>query len=176
MLNVEDKKKTPLWEWVEIIGVAIILVLVIRTFLFEPFYIPSGSMKPTLTIGDKIIVNKLGNYFSDPERGEVIVFRYPLDTSQDFIKRVVGLPGEIVEIRDQIVYINGEPIDEGYLPQDLVYPDFKPLLIPDNNYFMLGDNRDNSQDSRVWGPISRNLVKGRAVVIFWPLSRVGAIR
>lgn len=173
---MEEQKKAVIWEWIETIGIAIILALLIRAFLFQPFYIPSGSMEPTLTVGDKIIVNKLGNYFKDPERGQVIVFRYPLDTSQDFIKRVIGLPGETVEIRDQIVYIDGVPLKEDYLPSDLVYPDFQPLLIPDDSYFMLGDNRNKSQDSRAWGPLPRNLVVGKAIAIFWPMSRMGSIR
>ena len=127
-------------------------------------------------VGDKIFVNKLGNFFKEPERGEVIVFRYPLDTSQDFIKRVIGLPGETIEIRDSVVYIDDVPLKENYLPPNLVYPDFQKVLIPDSCYFMMGDNRSNSQDSRVWGPLSRDLVKGKAVATFWPVSRIGAIR
>ncbi len=173
---MEAKQKNIIWEWIEILGIAIILTLVIRTFLIQPFYIPSGSMEPTLMVGDKILVNKLNNYFKNPERGEVIVFRYPLDTSQDFIKRVIGLPGETVEILDSKVYINGDPLIENYLPSDLVYPDFQKILVPENSYFMMGDNRNNSQDSRVWGFLARDLIKGRAIATFWPLSRIGAVR
>lgn len=170
------KKKSVVWEWIETIGIALILALVIRTFLIQPFYIPSGSMEPTLGVGDKIIVNKLGSYFKRPERGQVIVFKYPLDPSQDFVKRVIGMPGETIEIKDSTVYINGSPLEEEYLPEDLVYGDFGPVTVPENAYFMLGDNRDNSQDSRVWGPLPEDLIIGRAIVIFWPLDRISVIR
>ncbi|NLC77370.1 MAG: signal peptidase I [Clostridia bacterium] len=170
------KKKSAIWEWIETIGIALILALVIRTFLIQPFYIPSGSMEPTLGIGDKIIVNKLGSYFKEPERGQVIVFKYPLDPSQDFVKRVIGMPGETIEIKDSTVYINGEPLEEEYLPEDLVYGDFGPVTVPENAYFMLGDNRNNSQDSRVWGPVPEDLIIGQAKIIFWPLDRISVIR
>lgn len=169
-------KKSAIWEWVEAIGIAVILALLIRTFLIQPFYIPSGSMEPTLQVGDKIIVNKLGNRFKDPERGQVIVFRYPLDKSQDFIKRVVGMPGEVIELLDSQVFVNGELLEENYLPADQLYPDFGPITVPEESYFVLGDNRDNSQDSRAWGFLHRDLVVGRAVAIFWPLDRLGSIR
>lgn len=170
------KQKSVIWEWVETIAIAVILALVIRTFLIQPFYIPSGSMEPTLAIGDKIIVNKLSSFFKDPERGEVIVFKYPVDTSQDFVKRVIALPGETIHIKDSKVYINGELLEEEYLPEGLTYGDFEPVTVPENAYFMLGDNRDNSQDSRVWGPVPRNLIIGEAIVVFWPIERISVIR
>lgn len=170
------KQKSVIWEWVETIAIAIVLALVIRTFLIQPFYIPSGSMEPTLGIGDKIIVNKLGSFFKDPQRGQVIVFKYPVDPSQDFVKRVVGLPGETIEIKDSRVYIDGEVLEEEYLPEGLSYGDFGPVTVPEDAYFMLGDNRDNSQDSRVWGPLPRNLVTGKAILIFWPADRISVIR
>lgn len=169
------KRKSVIWDWIETIAVAVILAFVIRTFLIQPFYIPSGSMEPTLQVGDKIIVNKLTNRFKDPERGQIVVFKYPYDTSQDFVKRIIGLPGETIEIRDSQVYINGQPLEEDYLPEGLVYPDFAPVTVPEDSYFVLGDNRDNSQDSRMWGPLPRNLLIGHVLAIYWPLDRLGTV-
>lgn len=170
------KQKSVFWDWVQIIIIAAILALVIRTFLFQPFYIPSGSMEPTLQVGDKIIVNKLTTRFKEPERGQIVVFKFPYDPSQDFVKRIIGLPGETVEIRDSQVYINGEPLEEEYLPEGLVYPDFPPVTVPEDSYFVLGDNRNNSQDSRTWGPLPREFVIGQVMVIYWPLDRIGIVK
>lgn len=169
------RQKSVIWDWIETIAIAVVLALVIRTFLIQPFYIPSGSMEPTLQVGDKIIVNKLTNRFKEPERGQIVVFKYPYDTSQDFVKRIIGLPGETIEIRDSQVYINGQPLEEDYLPEGLVYPDFAPVTIPEDSYFVLGDNRDNSQDSRMWGPLPRNLMIGNVLAIYWPLDRIGTV-
>ncbi|HHX50755.1 MAG TPA: signal peptidase I [Clostridia bacterium] len=168
--------RSAVWELVESVAIAVILALLIRLFLIQPFYIPSGSMEPTLQVGDRIIVNKLSTRFRDPERGQVLVFKYPLDISRDYIKRVVGLPGETFEIRQGRVYIDGQLLEEDYLPGDLSHSDYGPVQIPEHSYFMLGDNRGNSQDSRVWGALPDNLIVGRAVVVFWPLNRLGSIR
>ncbi|HHW08004.1 MAG TPA: signal peptidase I [Clostridia bacterium] len=170
------KQKSVFWDWIETIAIAVILALVIRTFLFQPFYIPSGSMEPTLQVGDKIIVNKLTSRFKDPERGQIVVFKFPYDPSQDFVKRIIGLPGETVEIRDSRVFINGQALAEDYLPEGLVYPDFPPVTVPANSYFVLGDNRNNSQDSRVWGPLPRDLLIGNVLAIYWPLERIGTVK
>ena len=183
-------------EYTEAILIALVLALVIRTFVIQAFKIPSGSMKNTLLIGDHILVSKFSygihipnelpftniKLFSDirffastPERGDIIVFRYPRDESRDFIKRVIGLPGDKVQIARQKVYINGHlyndsfarhterPGDEPYPPRD----DFGPTIVPDGHLFMLGDNRENSQDSRFWGFLDVEKVKGRAILIYW---------
>jgi len=172
-----EKQKSPILELVESVLVAVVLALIIRFFLFEPFYIPSGSMEPTLQVEDKIIVNKLVYRFKDPERGDIVVFQHPmLDPKLDYIKRVIGLPGETLEIKDSTVYINGEPLKEDYLPEDLRFMDFGPVTIPENSYFMMGDNRNNSQDSRVWGTLPREYIIGKAFLIFWPMGRIGLLK
>jgi signal peptidase I len=173
----EEKKKSPVLDLIESVIIAVVLALVIRFFLFEPFYIPSGSMEPTLQVQDKIIVNKLVYRFKEPARGDIIVFELPmLEPDLDYIKRVIGLPGETLEIKDSTVYINGQPLEEDYLPSDLRFMDFGPITIPDDSYFMLGDNRNNSQDSRIWGTLSKDHIIGKAVLIFWPFNRFGLLK
>jgi signal peptidase I len=170
------RKKSAFLELLESIIIAIILASLIRLFLFQPFYIPSGSMEPALIPGDRIIVNKLVYRFSEPERGDVIVFRYPLNQNKDYIKRIVAMGGERIQVVDSRLLINNQLTAEPYLPPALIYNDFGPVDVPPGTYFVLGDNRNNSQDSRIWGPLPRDYVVGEAVVIFWPLNRFGLIR
>jgi len=152
----------------------VLLALVIRTFVVQAFKIPSGSMLPTLQIGDHILVNKFVYYFQTIQRGDVIVFKFPQDETRDFIKRVIGLPGDTVEIRGKQVTINGTPLDEPYA----VYGDwpasrfgerekFGPLVVPPDRLFMMGDNRDHSMDSRVWGFLDVHKVKGKAFIVYF---------
>ncbi|MEW6661250.1 MAG: signal peptidase I [Bacillota bacterium] len=168
--------KSAFSEFLESIIIAIILATVIRVFLFQPFYIPSGSMEPTLMPGDRIIVNKLVYRFSEPVRGDVVVFKYPLDPQKDYIKRIVAVMGERIKVIDSRLFINNKQVPEPYLPPSLIYNDFGPADVPSGAYFVMGDNRNNSQDSRIWGPLPRENVVGKAVIIFWPLNRVGLIR
>lgn len=172
----KEKKKSTIFELIESVLIAVVLALVIRFFLFEPFYIPSGSMEPTLQVEDKIIVNKIVYRFGEPERGDIIVFKYPLDPSRDYIKRVIGLPGETLEIKESTVYIDGQAITENYLPSDTKFMDFGPVSIPEDSYFMMGDNRNNSQDSRVWGTLPEDHIVGKAFLIFWPANRIGLLK
>jgi len=186
-------KKSTAREYFESIVVAVILALFIRTFVVQAFKIPTGSMEENLLIGDHLLVNKFvfGQTASSLEqsllpittieRGDVIVFKFPVEPERDFIKRVIGLPGETVEVRDRKIFINGTPIDDPHahylLPASS--PDYHevtsfdvrerygPVTVPANHYFMMGDNRDNSQDSRYWGFLPRDLVKGKALVIYW---------
>jgi signal peptidase I len=187
------KKSTPR-EYFESIVIAVILALFIRTFVVQAFKIPTGSMENNLLIGDHLLVNKLifGPTTTRLERallpvggikrGDVIVFKYPEEPDRDFIKRVIGLPGETLEVRDKKVYINGKPLEEPYVhflqPPTAsseysevtsfdVRERYGPVVVPPDHYFMMGDNRDNSQDSRYWGFLSRDLVKGKALVIYW---------
>src|SRR5688572_17518778 len=188
-----DFKKSTIREYFESIVVAVILALFIRTFVVQAFKIPTGSMEENLLIGDHLLVNKFvyGPTASTLEqgvlpidtisRGEVIVFKYPVEPERDFIKRVIGLPGETVEVRERKVYINGTPIDEPYahylLPASSadyhevtsfdVRERYGPVTVPADHYFVMGDNRDNSQDSRYWGFLPRDNVKGKALVIYW---------
>ncbi len=160
---------------------AALLSLVIITFVVQAFYIPSGSMEPTLQVGDRILVSKLSYRLGPIRRGDVIVFHYPLNPGKDFVKRVVALAGEKVELRDGVVLINGRPISELY-PTALAGGDrsctsnYGPQLIPADNLFVLGDNRCNSEDSRFFGFVPLPNVIGKALFIYWPLSRLGFAR
>lgn len=166
-------KKSALREMLESVVIAVLLAAIIRLFILEPFYIPSGSMEPTLMIGDRIIVSKVTYLLREPEPGDIVVFKFPLDPSRNFVKRIVAVGGETIEIKDSVLYINGEPRPENYLPQGLKFQDYGPQTVPEGHYFMMGDNRNNSDDSRVWGFLDKDLIVGNAEVIYWPLNRLG---
>lgn len=193
----ETKNKTVVREYTEAIIVAVVLALFIRTFVFQAFKIPSGSMLPTLQIGDHLLVNKFiyglkipftGKLLvpiMKPEHGDVIVFRYPEDESLDYIKRVIAVPGDTLEIINKQVYINGKKTedktahfsDQLILPKELKDPrifkagpnkdNFGPILIPEGKWFVMGDNRDNSYDSRFWGFVDEREILGKAMIIYW---------
>ncbi|OGC03556.1 signal peptidase I [candidate division WOR-1 bacterium RIFOXYA12_FULL_43_27] len=165
-----------LWDWVETIVVALLLALIIRALVVQVFWIPSASMEPTLNIQDRIIVNKFIYRFKEPERFDVIVFRYPgSGPKKDFIKRVIGLPGEKLEIKNGRVFINGVPLTENHsMNSDFSY--FGPVKIPAKAYLCLGDNRPRSADSRVWGFVPRKNIYGPAFLKIWPIWEVGIIR
>ena len=175
-------------EYAESIVIAILLALVIRTFIVQAFKIPSGSMEDTLAIGDHLLVNKFiyGSKIPltdkrvlkirDPRQGDVIVFEYPEDPSKDFIKRVVGVPGDVVEVKAKRVYVNGKIYDnphEVHKENEIIPPeanprDFKaPITVPANCYFVMGDNRDRSYDSRFWGCVPMGKIKGLAFIKYW---------
>jgi signal peptidase I len=187
-------RKSTLREYFESIVIAVILALFIRTFVVQAFKIPTGSMEENLLIGDHLLVNKfvLGPTASPFERAllptgtikrsDVIVFKFPVEPERDFIKRVIGLPGETVEVKEKKVYINGKPLDEPYVhflePPSTnsefhevtsfdVRERYGPVTVPRDQYFVMGDNRDNSQDSRYWGFLPRENVKGKALIIYW---------
>jgi signal peptidase I len=182
------KTKSTFREYAEAIGMALLLALFIRTFIVQAFKIPSGSMIPTLAIGDHILVNKLAygvripfweEYlveFQKPERGDVIVFIYPEDRSKDFIKRVIAVGGDTVEIRQKKVYINGKPVADAHAyfkDGDFtgeIQPGqntFVPRTVPEGHLFVMGDNRDSSHDSRFWGFVNLADVRGKAFLIYW---------
>ncbi|MGH7839307.1 MAG: signal peptidase I, partial [Candidatus Binataceae bacterium] len=195
-----ESRKSALREYGEAFAVALALAIVLRTFLIQAYKIPSGSMERTLLIGDHIIVNKLvfglrmpdsifgltplageipyGKYLFQLEpvhRGDVVVFVYPEDPTKDFIKRVVAIPGDVVEIKDGMLILNGARVDASYTrfevapnerstsPRDTL----DAVKIPPGQYFMMGDNRDRSYDSRFWGPVARDAIEGRAMFIYW---------
>ena len=173
-------KKSQLREYLESILIAAILALFIRTFVFQAFKIPTGSMEPNLLVGDHIVVNKFvygpgssGAFAlptADISRGDVIVFRAPQEPDKDFIKRVVGIGGDKIEIQDGVVRVNDEIVDEPFayhMSSFGSHRDYGPIQVPDGEYFCMGDNRDNSRDSRYWGTVPRRLVKGRAVAVYW---------
>ncbi len=180
--------KQVVWEYIQAIAMAVILALFIRAFVVQAFKIPSGSMLDTLAIGDHILVNKfiygLKIPFTDhilvpvsePHREDIIVFEYPVDTSKDFIKRVIGLPGDRIEIVNKKVYVNGQPLNEPYIRYSdrLVLPpgvqprdNYGPIVVPPDKLFVMGDNRDQSYDSRFWGFVDESKVKGKAFIIYW---------
>ena len=174
----EPKSKSWLRDWTETIVVALVLALIIRTFIIQVFYIPSGSMIPTLDIGDRIIVNKFAYKFTAPKRFDIIVFKYPYtkpgEPSRDYIKRLIGLPGETVAVKGGFVYINGKALSEEH-PISRDISDFPAFKVPDDGYFMMGDNRPNSADSRVWGYLPKKYLIGPAEFRIWPLMRVGLL-
>ena len=163
-------------EWIAIVGAALLVALLVKTFLIQAFFIPSLSMYPTLERGDRVLVNKLSYRFGDIDRGDIVVFERPAnvpDTGiKDLIKRVVALPGETVESRDGRVYIDGRLLAEGYLEDGVTTTGLTRQTVPDDHVFVMGDNRGNSEDSRVFGPIDVDLVVGRAFVRVWPLPHV----
>lgn len=159
-----------------LIIVAFLVAWAIKSFIIQPFFIPSGSMEPTFYDGDHVLVNKFIYRFSEPKRGDVIVFKYPLDKTKDYIKRIIAVGGETIEVRSGDVFINGKEIYEPYLKSNVVGSDFGPVKIPKNKYFVLGDNRDNSSDSRTWGLLPPKNILGKAIVLYWPLNRVGIVK
>ena len=199
--KTQAPKKSIAREYTEAILIALLLALLIRTFIVQAFKIPSGSMKKTLLIGDHILVSKFSygthipneipfinvKLFDDivlfskvPQRGDIIVFKFPKDETRDFIKRVIGLPGDLLEVKRQKVYINNKPYkdiharhtdspsDSPLVPRD----DFGPILVPDDHVFVMGDNRENSQDSRYWGYLNVKKIRGKALIIYWSWDRI----
>ena len=186
------KKKGLLREYAESIAIAVLLALVIRSYLVQAFKIPSGSMEDTLAIGDHLLVSKFmyGTKIPfvdkrvltirDPRQGDVIVFEYPEDPSKDFIKRVIGVPGDVVEGKEKKVYVNGKLYENPHevhkekdiIPKEMNPRDtFGPITVPANSYFMMGDNRDRSYDSRFWKFVRRDQIKGLAFIKYWSWDR-----
>jgi signal peptidase I len=192
MAAADDQRKSTVREYYEALLIAVIFVNFARIFVFQAFKIPTGSMEDNLKVGDHIIVNKfiygpgttLGGLLPlrPIKRGDIIVFRYPLQPDTDFVKRVIGMPGDTVEVRDKIVSVNGNAQNEQYVVHEdpQVYPlqpalpepyrsrdQFGPFKVPDGQYFAMGDNRDRSSDSRYWGTVPRTMIKGRAFMVYW---------
>jgi signal peptidase I len=191
-------------EFVVIIVVALGLAILIQAFLVKPFRIPSPSMVPTLDVGQRVLVNRLGTHFGDPSRGDVVVFKPPAGadsnqcgipsepddghpcakptnnrSSSNFIKRVIGLPGDTLFVRDNRAYINGKRLNEPYINKntscDALCNLDKPIKIPPGHFFMMGDNRGQSDDSRQWGPVPKKWIIGRAFFTYWPPNRIGTL-
>ncbi|MDH3256694.1 MAG: signal peptidase I [Nitrospinota bacterium] len=195
VLKAEKSQKTVVREYAEALIIALILALLIRTFVIQAFKIPTGSMEPTLLVGDHLLVSKFSyslhipneipftsiqlfpdyHFFSSvPERGNIVVFKFPLEPDKDFIKRVVGLPGETIQIIQQRVYINDKLLKEPYAhhsqppsPNSGNRDNMAPLRIPEGHIFVMGDNRENSHDSRMWGVLDLKNLRGKAQWIYW---------
>jgi signal peptidase I len=164
-----------IWEIIKIVIIALVIVIPIRYFLFQPFLVRGQSMEPNFENGDYLIIDEISYRLHEPQRGEVIVFRYPYQPSQRFIKRIIGLPGETIEIKDGIAMIikdnQTEILDEStYLPKDLKTQGNIKISIPDNKFFVLGDNRSVSADSRSWGLLPRENIIGRVYLRIWPFA------
>ncbi len=159
-------------DWIYTLAFALVLALVIRTFVAEARWIPSESMLPTLKIGDRLIIDKVSFHIGGINRGDIVVFKAPPASKLDevLIKRVIGLPGDTVAIKDGLVYINNQPLDE---PYELEKPrgDYKTITVPENSLFVMGDNRNNSFDSRFWGVVPEELIIGKALARFYPFSK-----
>lgn len=160
-------------EIVETLLLAVILFLGINT-ISARIQVDGRSMEPSFVHGEYVIVNKLAYRFGEFQRGDVIVFPFPYNEEEDYIKRVIGLPGDHVELRDGQVYVNGQRLDEPYI-QEAARRDFSEMLVPDDAVFVMGDNRNDSSDSREWGPLSMDSVIGKALFVYWPPSRVGVV-
>ncbi len=182
--NNLPKQKNAIIDTLDSLAVAFVVAMIIRTFFLGAYKIPSGSMLETLQIGDHILVNKLSYVLSEPQAGDIVVFEYPLEPSLDYIKRIIGTPGDTIKIVDKAVYRNGELLAENYTrfssfnvlsasvsPKDNV----AEFTVPENSYFMMGDNRDASYDSRFWGFVDRDAIVGKAKIIYFS-SGDGGIR
>ncbi|NES66471.1 MAG: signal peptidase I [Okeania sp. SIO2D1] len=181
---------TPWWlkiwqqqkENIKVLAIALSLSLLVRILIAEPRYIPSDSMIPTLEVGDRLVVEKVSYYFHPPVRGDIIVFqppqqlqRYGYVKNQAFIKRVIGLPGDTIRIENGLVYINDQPLTENYIAEPPEYTLPISVEVPNNQYFVMGDNRNNSNDSHVWGFLPKQNIIGRAIFRFWPYQRLGPL-
>ena len=188
------RRKSAWREYAEALVVALLLAILIRTFVVQPFKIPSESMCNTLLVGDQLLATKydygLKIPFTDisvyqgelPQRGDVIIFKYPKEPDVDFIKRIIGIPGDVIEVRDKQVYRNNEALKEAYIrvdEPDRILPgrdNFGPVTVPDNMYFVMGDNRDNSMDSRFWGFVGKDDIIAKARRIYWSWESLTDIR
>ena len=183
----EAKRKSPnreevlsfFWEVVKIVVISLVIIIPVRYYLFQPFFVKGASMEPTFNDGDYVLIDEISYSFRDPQRGEVMIFRSPQDHSQFFIKRVVGLPGEQIQIKDNRVFIYNKQNPEGITLDETEYLDPNTqtlgnlrINIDDNEYFVLGDNRLHSSDSRLWGGVNRSLITGRVLLRAWPFNKI----
>lgn len=194
-ISIKKKVKKSVWrEYAEALVVALVLALIIRTFVVQAFKIPSESMLNTLQVGDHLLASKFAygikipftdRYIyegAEPQRGDIIIFKYPNDPSVDYIKRIIGVPGDMIEVRDKQLYRNGAPVKEAYIRNtdpDGIEPlrdNYAPVRVPPDKYFVMGDNRDNSLDSRFWGFVDKSAIRAKAWRIYWSWAGLDNIR
>lgn len=178
---VRNRKKNKTLEWFKSLIWAVAIALFIRAFLIGNFKIPSTSMVPTLKVGDRLLSNNVIYRLREPKRGEVVIFKYPEDPKRDFVKRMIGLPGERVMIKNGRIFINGEVVEEGpiakiYYYSEGFYGNGEEVEVPEGCYYVLGDNSINSRDSRYWGFVPKKNIVGKALFIYWPPWRMGVIK
>ncbi len=176
----KKKKSNEFLDWLKVIVIAVAVALILNNFVIINSVVPSGSMIPTINEGDRMIGNRLAYAFgNEPERGDIIIFRFPDDTSQIYVKRVIGIPGDVVEIKGGVTYVNGEVIDEPYLNETPDDNDFGPYTVPEDSYFVMGDNRNNSYDSRYWETtnfVPEENILAKAVFRYWPLNNISTLK
>lgn len=164
--------KKEIWEWVKIIVSAAVIALVLNTFIIANSRVPSGSMETTIMTGDRVIGSRLSYRFSDPERGDIAIFHFPDDESDYYVKRIIGLPGDVIDIKDGYVYLNGSetPLDEPYIREAMIPEAPMHFEVPENCYFMMGDNRNSSADARSWRNtyVKRNKIVAKVLFRYYP--------
>ncbi|MBI3404837.1 MAG: signal peptidase I [Acidobacteria bacterium] len=179
--GVQQEKPFSLWgselrAWARDLLIAVALALVIIVFLYQPVKVEGTSMTPLLSDQERIFINKFVYHYQSIQRGDIVVFWYPMDSSKSFIKRVIALPGETVEIQQGRVLINGVPLDEPYVPAQFADAGYYgPIKVPADHFFVMGDHRSSSNDSRVFGPVHERHIYGKAVFSYWPVERFGTI-
>ncbi|SRR6266851_2548305 len=166
-------------SWARDLAFSVVLAFILIVFIYQPVKVEGTSMMPALTDQERIFINKFTYRFGSGqiERGDMVVFLFPLDKSKSYIKRVIGLPGDVVEIDNGAVIVNGQPLEEAYVPEE--YRDrqsLSPTAVPPDSYFVLGDHRSSSNDSRAWGTVERKYIYGKAVFVYWPLDKMGRVK
>jgi len=175
----ERTKASVVLEWVRVIAVAVAIALIINFFFIVNSVVPTGSMENTIMAGTRMLGSRLTYLFDEPKRGDIIIFKYPDDPSETYVKRIIGLPGETVEIKDGVTYVDGTVIEEPYLKETPFDEDWGPYEVPEESYFVMGDNRNNSKDSRYWSTthyVPRKNILGKALWIYFPFRDLGAIK
>jgi signal peptidase I len=177
-----DRPKTSLWSalsWVRDLAFSVLIAVILIVFIYQPVKVEGTSMMPTLTDQERIFINKFTYHFGlgEIQHGDMVVFWFPLDPQKSYIKRVIGVPGDRIRIEAGQVYVNDQPLAEDYVPEE--YRDrvsWEPHRVPEGEYFVLGDHRSSSSDSRTWGFVKRDAIYGKAVFVYWPLDKMGRIR
>jgi len=165
--------------WLRDLLLSVLIAILVILFIYQPVKVEGTSMMPSLVDQERIFINKFIYRFGigQIERGDLVVFWFPFDQSKSYIKRIIGLPGDTVELREGAVLVNGRPLQEDYVPEE--YKDHfnrEPVMVPADQYFVMGDHRSSSNDSRVWGPVHRRYIYGKAVFVYWPLDKMGLLR
>lgn len=177
-MRSEKSPKKEILEWVILIVIAIALAAFVDLVIVVNSIVPTGSMEPTIMTDSRMLGFRLSYLFGEPQRGDIIIFKYPDDEKQPFVKRIIGLPGETVEIIGGVTHIDGTPLDEPYLKEEPSMMNFGPFEVPEDCYFVMGDNRNHSNDARYWTNkyVSRDKILGKAFLCYWPFDRFGTLK
>ena len=181
--SLRQQAREFIFELIKVVVISLVIIIPVRYFLIQPFYVKGASMEPTFYDHEYLIINEISYRFNEPERGDVVVYKYPRDPKQYFIKRIIGLPGETMEIKDGEIFIynkeypTGQKLEEKfYLSEDIVTSGDKNTILKDSDFFVLGDNRKSSLDSRNFGPLPREMIVGKVFLRGWPFDRVGLFK